>query len=68
MLSPIEPPLPLHRLVKYRDGTSSDGSFPTAISSAVFPEGIGDAGDIEIITNNLNITNGAQISSSTFGK
>ncbi|MGB3654135.1 MAG: filamentous hemagglutinin N-terminal domain-containing protein [Rivularia sp. (in: cyanobacteria)] len=49
------------------DGESNDG-FPSVISSAVFSEAVGTAGGVLITTDSLEVTNGAQLSASTFGK
>ncbi|TFI51684.1 filamentous hemagglutinin N-terminal domain-containing protein [Mastigocladus laminosus UU774] len=42
-------------------------SDQSLIYNAVFPEGIGDAGDINIITRSLSLTNGAQLVIGNFG-
>ncbi|MDJ0535092.1 MAG: S-layer family protein [Xenococcaceae cyanobacterium MO_207.B15] len=47
-------------------GEGDDG-FPTLITSTVNPNAIGNAGAVSIETTNLNLTNGGQIRSSTFG-
>ena len=49
------------------DGESSDGGN-SAISSQVSPETIGNGGNIIIATENLNLTNGGEVSTSTFGE
>ncbi|TBR61239.1 hypothetical protein B4U84_10605 [Westiellopsis prolifica IICB1] len=48
------------------DGVAKDG-FSSGIFSTVGRQAQGDAGDIVIRANNLFLTNGAQISASTFG-
>ncbi|MCX7597216.1 MAG: S-layer family protein, partial [Fischerella sp.] len=48
-------------------GEGKDG-FNSGISSNVETSDIGNAGGIEINTNNLSLTNGGTISASTFGK
>ena len=48
------------------DGEDSEG-FPSGAFSSVTENAVGNAGNIEINTNNLFVTNGAQISSSVFG-
>ena len=50
------------------DGTSPDGSNASGIFSVLNPEGLGDAGRIQITTPILNIRNGARINSSTLGQ
>ncbi len=49
------------------DGERKDG-FPSVVSSAVFHGAVGTAGGISINTGSLEITNGAQLSASTFGE
>jgi filamentous hemagglutinin family protein len=49
------------------DGEGSDGS-PSGIGSQVQPRAKGDAGDIDIATSVLSLTNGAQLSVTTFGQ
>ncbi|NEQ65472.1 MAG: filamentous hemagglutinin N-terminal domain-containing protein [Symploca sp. SIO2D2] len=49
------------------DGVGSDG-FSSTASSSVGQGAVGDGGDIEIIAGSLEVTNGAQLSASTFGK
>jgi filamentous hemagglutinin family protein len=49
------------------DGKSSDGKFESAIGSIIGTGGKGKAGNIEITTGNLGLTNDAQLSSSTSG-
>ncbi len=46
----------------------SNGTIPTRIINSVNPEAVGDAGDIQLNTRTLSITNGAFISSSSIGK
>ena len=48
------------------DGESTDG-FSTGIGSFVNPEAEGNAGDIIVSTNNLNLTNGSRVDASIFG-
>ena len=48
------------------DGDSLDG-FVSGIFSQIFSDAIGNAGDIEISTGSLSVTNGGQISVATFG-
>lgn len=48
-------------------GTRSAGRFISVISSSLEPEAIGQAGDINIITNFLNLTDAAQIGSNSSG-
>jgi filamentous hemagglutinin family protein len=50
------------------DGLSSDGEFPSKITSEVETGAVGKAGNIEITTGNLSLTNGAQLISSSFGQ
>ena len=47
--------------------TSSRGA-PSGITSEVIPIGEGDAGDVIIFTNSLNLTNGGEVSASTGGQ
>ncbi|MDJ0533446.1 MAG: S-layer family protein [Xenococcaceae cyanobacterium MO_207.B15] len=47
-------------------GTNSE--FVTLISSGVEPNGVGNGGEVSIDTTNLTLTNGGQISSTTFGE
>jgi filamentous hemagglutinin family protein len=49
------------------DGEDSDG-FQSGIFSAVVEGAVGDAGGIDITTANLNLTNGGDISATTFGQ
>ncbi len=49
------------------DGVGSDGSS-SAVRSSVGQGGEGKGGDVEITTNSLSVTNGAQLSASTFGR
>ncbi|WP_414625224.1 filamentous hemagglutinin N-terminal domain-containing protein [Calothrix sp. CCY 0018] len=53
-------------LVKF-DGESIDG-FPSGAFSTVESEAEGDAGGVSITTGSLEVTNGAQLSASTFGE
>jgi len=47
------------------DGISPEGDFVTGIFSSVNPGGIGQAGNIEIQTGSLVMTNGAQLAATT---
>ncbi|NEP58190.1 MAG: S-layer family protein, partial [Symploca sp. SIO2G7] len=47
-------------------GESRDG-FPSVISSQVAPEAKGNSGGIDLTTSFLELTNGAEVSASTFG-
>jgi filamentous hemagglutinin family protein len=49
------------------DGVGSNGSS-SAASSSVAQGAQGKGGDVEITTNSLSVTNGAQLSASTFGR
>ena len=49
------------------DGESSDGRAST-IESSVQPNAIGNAGGVEINTNELRVTNGGEINASTLGE
>ncbi len=49
------------------DGENNEG-FTSAIFSQVGSNAEGDAGDIQINTNNLSLTNGGLIDASTFGR
>jgi len=44
-----------------------DGSLISLIGSGVEEDAVGQGGDIQINSNNLDVTNGGQISTSTFG-
>ena len=48
------------------EGESLDG-LPSTITSLFFSEAEGDAGDVRISTTNLNLTNGGQVTTTTFG-
>ncbi|HEY9635313.1 MAG TPA: S-layer family protein [Coleofasciculaceae cyanobacterium] len=48
------------------DGVNNDG-FSSGIFSTVKPTGVGKAGDIQIITSSLSLTNGAEVLSNTRG-
>ncbi|NER23355.1 MAG: filamentous hemagglutinin N-terminal domain-containing protein [Symploca sp. SIO1C2] len=48
------------------DGESSNG-FVSVISSQVYPGAEGNSGGIELTTSSLKLTDGAQVSASTFG-
>ena len=50
------------------DGTTPNGQFNSAISSAVRSKGIGNGGDIIIETDSLSIMNSAGITSRSVGK
>ncbi|MCL1469918.1 filamentous hemagglutinin N-terminal domain-containing protein [Argonema antarcticum] len=49
------------------DGVGSNG-FPSAIGSSVESGAVGKAGDINITTGSLSLTNGAQLNTSTLGQ
>ncbi len=49
------------------DGENSN-ALPSRVTSSVFTEAIGNGGGVNIITNNLAITNGGEIDTSTFGQ
>jgi filamentous hemagglutinin family protein len=49
------------------DGTTEDGEFASTVASEVGPEAIGTGGNVEIITNSLEVANGASVSVKTFG-
>jgi filamentous hemagglutinin family protein len=50
-------------------GTSPDGQFASGFTSAVFPEGLGNGGNLRFISNGrLRIRDGAQVSTATFGR
>ena len=49
------------------DGENSSGLF-SLITSSVFSEAVGNAGGINITTDNLAVTNGGAIDTSTFGQ
>ncbi len=49
------------------DGENSN-ALPSRVTSSVFTEAIGNGGGVNIITNNLAITNGGEIDASTFGQ
>jgi large exoprotein involved in heme utilization and adhesion len=59
-------------IINARDTAAFDGVGSNGRSSAVFSRveqtGIGDGGDINIITGSLRVSNGAQLSASTFGQ
>ncbi|MCL1469869.1 filamentous hemagglutinin N-terminal domain-containing protein [Argonema antarcticum] len=50
------------------DGESKDGSSSSAAASGVQRDAVGDAGGVSITAKSLFVTNGAQISASTFGR
>ncbi len=50
------------------DGFGNDSNIFSRIISSVNPSGIGNAGDIQLTTGSLAVTNGAFISSSTLGE
>jgi filamentous hemagglutinin family protein len=50
------------------DGRPNLNSFGSAVLSNVGPSGVGDAGSIDITTNELSLTNGGQVQSITFGQ
>ncbi len=49
------------------DGTTPDGQFGSGIGSQVAPTGQGRGGDVTLIADALRISNGATLSSSSFG-
>jgi filamentous hemagglutinin family protein len=49
------------------DGDTSSG-FPSAVDSEVYPGAIGQGGEIHINTGSLSLTNGAVVTTSTFGR
>ncbi|NER99288.1 MAG: S-layer family protein, partial [Symploca sp. SIO1B1] len=49
------------------DGVGSNGGSSIA-SSSVLPGAVGDGGEIDITTDSLEVTNGAQLSTETFGE
>ncbi len=49
------------------DGENSSGLF-SRITSSVFSEAVGNAGGINITTDNLAVTNGGAVDASTFGQ
>ncbi|NJP10310.1 MAG: filamentous hemagglutinin N-terminal domain-containing protein, partial [Leptolyngbyaceae cyanobacterium RU_5_1] len=49
------------------DGITSDGRFASGAGSAVQPGAIGKGGSVELTAGSLSVTNGAQLSASTFG-
>lgn len=48
-------------------GTSSDGRFPTSLSTSSRPGATGNGGNLSIKTGRVSIRDGAQIQASTFG-
>ncbi|MBW4637876.1 MAG: filamentous hemagglutinin N-terminal domain-containing protein [Gloeocapsa sp. UFS-A4-WI-NPMV-4B04] len=48
-------------------GTSSDGRFPTSLSTSSRPGATGNGGNLTIQTRRVSIRDGAQIQASTFG-
>ena len=44
------------------------GDFPSAATSLVFPEAVGNAGGVTITTVSLNLTDGGLVSAGTFGQ
>ncbi len=50
------------------DGASANGRFPTGIFSSIEDAGNGQGGTINLSTNVLSLTNGAQLSARTFGQ
>ncbi|MFB2898414.1 filamentous hemagglutinin N-terminal domain-containing protein [Aerosakkonemataceae cyanobacterium BLCC-F50] len=48
-------------------GTSTDGSFSSSLSAQVNSEATGDGGNLTIETDRLQVTNGGDISTATFG-
>ena len=51
----------------FLSGRSRDGKFASAIGTGVEEKAIGKGGNLEIFTNNLEISNGAQLTSVTSG-
>lgn len=49
------------------DGVSTDGQFPSGVFSTVQTGAEGNGGNLDIITDSLFVTNGAQLSASTLG-
>ena len=49
-------------------GTSADGQYVSSAFSSVESGGIGDGGNVEITTDTLEVSNGAQLTSSTSGE
>jgi large exoprotein involved in heme utilization and adhesion len=50
-------------------GTSPDGRFASGFFTSVFPEGLGNGGNLNFISNGrLLIRDGAQVSTATFGQ
>jgi filamentous hemagglutinin family protein len=52
----------------FLDGSNANGRIRRSIDSQVSQTGIGEGGDIRITAHSLYVTNGASISSSTFGQ
>ena len=50
------------------DGESSDGRSSSGLFSSVEPRSVGRGGSINLTTGSLSVTNGAQVSASTFGQ
>ncbi|MBD2184175.1 two-partner secretion domain-containing protein [Aerosakkonema funiforme] len=50
------------------DGERKDGKFSSGAFSQVNSNAVGDAGDVSITAKSVNVTNGAQVSSSTLGQ
>ena len=48
-------------------GTSADGKFPSSLLADVSSKATGDAGNLTITTGQLLVSNGARVSTSTFG-
>jgi large exoprotein involved in heme utilization and adhesion len=49
------------------DGTSPDGQFSSGAFIAIASSGLGSGGNVEIISNSLEVTNGAQLAVRTAG-
>jgi filamentous hemagglutinin family protein len=50
------------------DGTNLLNGLPSSIGSQVYPDAVGDAGQVTISTTNLALTNAATINANTFGE
>ena len=50
------------------DGTPITGAAPSSVASSIEADAVGDGGTVEISAADLEITNGAQIDASVFGK
>ncbi len=54
-------------IIQARERVEIDGSF-SGLFSSVQDTGVGDGGDLTVITPSLSVTNGGNISASTFGR